>query len=171
MSLSPLYLVRFRLLFLLPVLVLAMPASLARAAETAGPEVSLNQRLAVQAVGSLASGIRYQFGGTDPERGLDCSAFVAYLFREAIGGSLPRTAREISDMGEQVSMKDMEPGDLVFFGKGKRKVSHVGIYVGGKKFIHASRKHGAIYESGLNEPYWQSRFNGARRLSSVRPRS
>jgi len=132
---------------------------------------SVNRLLAEEAVSSLSSGIRYRFGGTNPDRGLDCSAFVGYLFREAVGEELPRTAKEISDMGKQVGLNDIEPGDLVFFGKGKRHVSHVGIYVGGKKFIHASRKHGAVYESGLNEPYWQSRFSGARRLTGILPQS
>jgi cell wall-associated NlpC family hydrolase len=132
---------------------------------------SVNRLLAEEAVSSLSSGIRYRFGSTNPDRGLDCSAFVGYLFKEAVGEDLPRTAKEISDMGKQVGLNDMEPGDLVFFGKGKRHVSHVGIYVGGKKFIHASRKHGAVYESGLNEPYWQKHFSGARRLTTTLPRS
>ena len=167
MLLSHVRFFRCRLLF---ALVLALSASFAQA-ETAGADTSFNRRLTAEAVNSLSSGIRYHFGGTDPESGLDCSAFVAYLFREAVGGSLPRTAREISDMGRQVSLNELQPGDLVFFGKGKRDVSHVGIYVGGKKFIHASRKHGDIHESGLFEPYWRSRFNGARRFSSASPQT
>ncbi|WP_050478152.1 C40 family peptidase [Herbaspirillum rhizosphaerae] len=157
-----------RLLF---VFALMLPACAVQAGESQSRIPSINRLLAVEALNSLSSGIRYRFGGTDPDSGLDCSAFVAYLFREASGGSLPRTAREIRDVGEPVSLNDMKPGDLVFFGKGKRSASHVGVYVGGKKFIHASRKHGTIYESKLDEPYWHRRFSGVRRLAPALPQS
>lgn len=157
-----------RLLF---ALTLMLPVLAVHASESRARIPSINRLLASEAVSSLSSGIRYRFGGTDPDSGIDCSAFVAYLFREASGGSLPRTAREIRDVGAPVSLSDMKPGDLVFFGKGKRSASHVGVYVGGKKFIHASRKHGVIYESTLDEPYWHRRFSGVRRLSTALPQS
>lgn len=146
-------------------------AACAATDETPPAAPSVNRLLAAEALNSLASGIHYRFGGTDPAHGLDCSAFVAYLFREALGRTLPRTARQINDIGEQVDLSDIEPGDLVFFGTGKHQVSHVGVYVGGKKFIHASRKHGVVYESGLNEPYWRQRFHGVRRLSATTPQT
>lgn len=143
----------------------------ASTSESHSGRTSVNGLMAAEAISSLSSGIRYRFGGTDPDHGLDCSAFIAHLFREAIGGNLPRTAKEISDVGQHVDLENMEPGDLVFFGNGKRGISHVGVYIGGKKFIHASPKHGVIYESGLNEPYWRHRFNGVRRLSVEQPQT
>ena len=123
-----------------------------------------SERFAARAVSSLSSGIRYKFGGTDPDSGLDCSAFIALLYKDAGGGELPRTAREISEVGAHVETGALKPGDLVFFRNAQRGIAHVGIYVGGENFVHASRKHGVIYQSRLSEPYWKSRFKGARRL-------
>ena len=96
--------------------------------------------------------------------GLDCSAFIALLYKDAGGGDLPRTAREISEVGAHIDAGALQPGDLVFFRNTQGGIAHVGIYVGGENFVHASRKHGVIYQSRLNEPYWKSRFKGARRL-------
>lgn len=147
-----------RLLLLLPLLYLG--ASHACAGEMP-PSFG---RFAASAVNSLASGIRYKFGGTDPDSGLDCSAFIALLYKDAGGGDLPRTAREISEVGARIDVGALRPGDLVFFRNAQRDIAHVGIYVGDENFVHASRKHGVIYQSRLSEPYWKSRFEGARRL-------
>ncbi|RFB73065.1 MULTISPECIES: NlpC/P60 family protein [unclassified Herbaspirillum] len=144
--------------WLLPVLCFINAA--ACAAET--PPSS--ERFVARAVTSLTSGIRYKFGGTDPDSGLDCSAFIALLYKDAGGGDLPRTAREISEVGAHIDAGALQPGDLVFFRNTQGGIAHVGIYVGGENFVHASRKHGVIYQSRLNEPYWKSRFKGARRL-------
>ncbi len=130
----------------------------------AGETRPSSERFAARAVSSLSSGIRYKFGGTDPDSGLDCSAFIALLYKDAGGGELPRTAREISEVGAAVDVAALQPGDLVFFRNAQRGIAHVGIYVGDESFVHASRKHGVIYQSRLNEPYWKSRFKGARRL-------
>jgi cell wall-associated NlpC family hydrolase len=144
--------------WLLPVLCLV------NAVACAGETPPSSERFAARAVNSLSSGIRYKFGGTDPDSGLDCSAFIALLYKDAGGGDLPRTAREISEVGAHINAGSLQPGDLVFFRNTQGGIAHVGIYVGGENFVHASRKHGVIYQSRLNEPYWKSRFKGARRL-------
>lgn len=143
-------------------------AGLATAAEA---PTETNRLLAAEATDSLSSGIRYKYGGNNPEVGLDCSAFIAYLFKEAIGGRLPRTARQMSEIGDKVSPDRMQPGDLVFFRNAKRAIAHVGVYIGDMKFVHASRKHGVVRESSLTTPYWRNHFNGVRRLSDPAPQS
>jgi len=143
--------------YLLPLLCLASIIAVAG-------ELPPSAGFAARAVSSLASGIRYKFGGTDPDSGLDCSAFIALLYKEAGGGELPRTALEISEVGARVEPQALQPGDLVFFRDAHRRIAHVGVYVGDENFVHASRKHGVIYQSRLSEPYWKSRFKGARRL-------
>ena len=143
-------------------------AGMAAAAETPS---ETNRLLAAEAPDSLSSGIRYKYGGNNPAVGLDCSAFIAYLFKEAIGGRLPRTASQMSEMGDKVSPDRMQPGDLVFFRNARRAIAHVGIYIGDMKFVHASRKHGVVRESSLTTPYWKNHFNGVRRLSDTTPQS
>lgn len=109
-------------------------------------------------------GIHYKLGGTSPEKGLDCSGLVRYVFREAHGTELPRTSSEISRVGEKIDKKDLQPGDLVFFNTLRRAFSHVGIYLGDNKFIHAPSSGGAVRIESMDLGYWKSRFNGARRI-------
>ncbi len=119
--------------------------------------------VALQAVGLL--GIRYQYGGNSPENGLDCSGLVRHVFREAWGTILPRTSEEISKIGEHVRTDDLRPGDLVFYNTLKRGFSHVGIYLGDNKFIHAPSAGGKVRIERMDVGYWKSRFNGARRIN------
>jgi cell wall-associated NlpC family hydrolase len=118
--------------------------------------------LAMQAVSML--GIHYQRGGNTPESGLDCSGLVRYVFKEAWGTILPRTAEEISRVGKQVDNPDMQPGDLVFYNTLKRGFSHVGIYLGDNKFIHSPSAGGQVRIESMDLSYWKQRFNGARRI-------
>lgn len=74
-------------------------------------------------------GIHYKRGGNTPENGLDCSGFVRYVFKDVLGEELPRTSKEISQVGENIEKKDLQPGDLVFYNTLKRGFSHVGIYL------------------------------------------
>ncbi|MGE5469144.1 MAG: C40 family peptidase [Ignavibacteria bacterium] len=111
-------------------------------------------------------GIRYRRGGTSPETGFDCSGFVNHVFREGLGLYLPHNAKQISQEGEAVSKKDLQPGDLVFFNTMRRAFSHVGIYLGDNKFVHAPRSGGAVRVEDMNESYWKKRFNGARRITA-----
>ncbi len=109
-------------------------------------------------------GIRYRFGGTSPETGLDCSGLVRNVFRNALGLDLPRTAREMSSLGDRVTRQDLKPGDLVFFNTMRRAFSHVGIYVGDGQFLHSATRGGGVRIGDLSDRYWSRRFSGARRL-------
>ncbi len=122
-------------------------------------------RLAIEAMSLV--GIHYRRGGNSPENGLDCSGLVRYVFREAHGTELPRTSAEISKMGETVDKKDLQPGDLVFFNTLRRTFSHVGIYLGDNKFIHAPSSGGAVRIESMDLAYWKARFNGARRIDTT----
>lgn len=114
-------------------------------------------------------GVRYKFGGQSPERGMDCSGFVRYVFEQVTGTALPHSAREQAKVGEIVTMDKLEPGDLVFFNTRKHAFSHVGIYLGDNSFIHSPNKRGSIQVTNIDGRYWKARFNGARRLLGVMP--
>jgi cell wall-associated NlpC family hydrolase len=110
-------------------------------------------------------GTPYKFGGNNPEKGIDCSGFVKHVYKESTGVSLPRSARDMSKQGEEVDKSDLQPGDLVFFNTRKRPNSHVGIYKGDGEFIHASSSHTKeVTISRMDQKYWSTRFNGARRV-------
>jgi cell wall-associated NlpC family hydrolase len=112
-------------------------------------------------------GIRYRFGGTGPESGgFDCSGLVRRVFGDALGLGLPRTAAEMAKLGDKVGKSDLKPGDLVFFNTMRRTFSHVGIYLGDNRFLHAPSKGGAVRIESLDTAYWKKRFNGARRVMS-----
>jgi cell wall-associated NlpC family hydrolase len=111
-------------------------------------------------------GIRYRSGGNDAETGFDCSGFVGYVFRTALGLMLPRTARDISRTGEPVAKAELEPGDLVFFHTMRHAFSHVGIYLGENRFVHSPRPGEAVRIEDMRERYWAKRYNGARRVES-----
>ena len=119
--------------------------------------------VALQSIGML--GIRYKMGGNSPETGLDCSGLVRHVFKQAWGTVLPRTAVEISRVGEQVERQELRPGDLVFFNTLRRTFSHVGIYLGDNKFIHSPSAGGQVRIESMDLAYWKSRFNGGRRIS------
>ena len=118
--------------------------------------------LSLQALNML--GIRYKRGGNAPESGLDCSGLVKYVFKEVLGMDLPRTSAELSNVGTPVEPSDLQPGDLVFYNTVRRSFSHVGIYLGDNKFIHAPASGGKVRIESMDVGYWKSRFNGARRL-------
>ncbi|MFV8438360.1 NlpC/P60 family protein [Vibrio owensii] len=107
-------------------------------------------------------GTPYRLGGTK-KSGIDCSAFVQKAFVEAYQMSLPRTTRQQSKQGVEMSWSDAQQGDLVFF-KTRRSTYHVGIYLGNKQFMHASTSKGVII-SRLDNPYWASKFWQVRRVT------
>ncbi len=110
----------------------------------------------------------YRLGGITPESGLDCSGFVGHVVRQTTGVQLPRDSLAISEATEVLAQDALEPGDLVFFNTLDRAYSHVGIYLGEGRFIHAaSSRTGAVVISSLNDPYWRDRFDGARRVSAA----
>ncbi len=109
-------------------------------------------------------GINYRHGGTDPDSGLDCSGFVQLVFKDAAGLLLPRTAKEQSEVGNVVDRKELKAGDLVFFNTMRRAFSHVGIYLGDNRFMHAPRTGAEIRVEDMSQSYWVKRYNGARRV-------
>ena len=109
-------------------------------------------------------GINYRRGGTDPENGLDCSGFVQIVFKDAVGMLLPRTVREQSEIGNVVDKNELKAGDLVFFNTMRRTFSHVGIYLGDNRFLHAPRTGAEIRVEDMSQGYWVKRYNGARRI-------
>ncbi len=164
---------RTSFLALLAALVLAQPA---RAAEPVAAEIeragktpsafdeyaTAAEQLVDEALSYL--GIRYRFGGTSPATGLDCSGLVLNVFRNAVGLDLPRSASAMASLGDKIGKKDLKPGDLVFFNTMRRTFSHVGIYLGDGKFVHAPSSGGKVRVENISTAYWAKRFNGARRL-------
>lgn len=109
-------------------------------------------------------GTPYRPGGETPKEGFDCSGFVQHVFDHTLGIKLPRTSREMSALGNLVNLNQLAPGDLVFFKTTAKSYSHVGIYLGDSRFIHAPRVGGTIRIEKLSATYWRNRYNGARRV-------
>lgn len=110
-------------------------------------------------------GVRYRRGGNSTEDGFDCSGFTRHVFEHSIGLLLPRRADEQARLPglAKVGRDELRPGDLVFFNTMRRTFSHVGIYIGDNKFIHAPKPGAAVRIEDMRVAYWSSRFNGARR--------
>ena len=114
-------------------------------------------------------GVEYRYGGDTPARGLDCSGLIRYVFQQVTGVTLPRSAREMSRVGTHIGIDDLQAGDLVFFNTRNFAFSHVGLYLGEDRFIHAPRRGRDVEVSTLSKSYWQHHFSGARRLVGVLP--
>jgi cell wall-associated NlpC family hydrolase len=111
------------------------------------------------------AGVAYRRGGADPEKGFDCSGFVRYVFDHVEGLDLPHSSRAMSLIGSRIKLAELKPGDLVFFRIMRHNISHVGIYLGNNRFIHAaSTRTGSVMISDLTEGYWARRFTLARRI-------
>lgn len=109
----------------------------------------------------------YRLGGTSPETGFDCSGFVGHVFKQTTGILLPRDSRAISETAQPLAQAELQPGDLVFFNTLNRAFSHVGIYLGDDRFVHAaSSRTGVVMVSNLGDRYWRERFDGGRRVMS-----
>ncbi|MBA2876620.1 C40 family peptidase [Thermaerobacillus caldiproteolyticus] len=105
-------------------------------------------------------GTRYKFGGTTP-KGFDCSGFVYYTHKK-VGKILPRSSAQMYKKGKSVHKSKLLPGDLVFFSTYKKGASHVAIYIGKNQIIHATSN--GVKIDSLNNPYWKSKFIGAKRI-------
>jgi cell wall-associated NlpC family hydrolase len=148
----------------------APPATTEPARVADGQAVGMMQRaqdLAIYALGLI--GVDYLYGGISPDRGLDCSGLVRYVFQEVVGVTLPRTSREMARLGGRVAAGDLEAGDLVFFNTRSSPFSHVGIYLGDHRFIHAPHRGGEVEIVAMTQRYWQQRYDGARRLVGALP--
>jgi cell wall-associated NlpC family hydrolase len=123
--------------------------------------------LVLTAMGFL--GVPYRSGGNSADSGFDCSGFVKAMYETTVGWVLPRRAEQQAAATRTIDKKDLQPGDLVFFNTMKRAFSHVGIYVGENKFIHSPKPGAQVRVEDMGQGYWQSRFDGARRVLSLAP--
>lgn len=152
------------LIFLaLTALLAACAANWPTAPLTAGakaPAPETGRQVAGLAEGLL--GVPYRYGGETPQ-GFDCSGLVQYVYGQ-VGERVPRTADAQFEAAHNVPVRALAPGDLVFFRLAGSKVSHVGIFVGGGRFIHAPSSGGQVSYARLADPWWWNRFIGAGRL-------
>lgn len=122
------------------------------------------EQIVLYAYGLLGTG--YRFGGRNPEAGLDCSGMVSYIVEQVSGVRLPHNAAQIAAKTRVIDAGALQPGDLVFFNTLNRPYSHMGIYLGDGKFIHAPSSKGQVRVERMDNRYFARRFDGARSLQS-----
>lgn len=125
-----------------------------------GAETPAAQEVVLYALSLIDTG--YRFGGKNPDAGLDCSGMVSHIFRQAAGLTLTGSAADIARAGRAVEPAELRGGDLVFFNTLDRPYSHVGIYIGEQRFIHAPSGQGRVRIDRLDAAYYASRFVAAR---------
>jgi cell wall-associated NlpC family hydrolase len=123
-------------------------------------------RLQLVEAGFKLIGVRYRRSGESQKTGFDCSGLVKNLFSR-FNIELPRSSREQYKQGEKIDRDKLEVGDLVFFSSGGSSPTHVGIYVGNNKFLHAARKARQVMVSDLNKIWYTMRYLGARRIADL----
>ncbi|MFZ9196270.1 MAG: C40 family peptidase [Burkholderiales bacterium] len=153
------------LLALLPLSAIANDGNESAAPSAAAESGMLDQAQEIVLRALSFIGVRYKYGGTTPDTGFDCSGLIRYVFNQATGKALPGNAREISQVGSSIDRTELKPGDLVFFNTLRRPFSHVGIYLGDSRFVHAPSRGGKVEIVDMSDRYWQTRYNGARRLA------
>ncbi len=116
--------------------------------------------VALYALGLIDTG--YRFGGKNPEAGLDCSGMVSYIFDRAAGLRVQGSAADIARRGRPVEREALRPGDLVFFNTMNRPFSHVGIYIGDDRFVHAPSTNGKVRIEQMDNRYFAQRYEAAR---------
>lgn len=141
-------------------------------ARTASAKPNANRSLAnIQASGDAREvvmyalgllDVGYKFGGSNPEAGLDCSGMAAFIYKNAVNVQLPHNARQIAETTKAIDLKKLRAGDMVFFNTMNRPYSHMGIYIGDGKFIHAPRTNSVIRVDTLASGYFADRLEGAR---------
>lgn len=146
------------------------PAHQAKVAKIQAQNKALYSGNVVQAAYAFR-GTRYVMGGTS-RSGFDCSGFVRYILGATGGVALPRTATEQYYHGAPIPNNQLQPGDLVFFKNTyKHGISHVGIYAGAGKFIHAANAHKGVRMDSLSDSYYVSHYAGARRVLPAQMRA
>jgi cell wall-associated NlpC family hydrolase len=143
----------------------AAGASATTQPEAPAPWSAAMADVVVKALGLV--GVPYRFGGNSPASGLDCSGLVRYVYSHTLGLDLPRRAEEISRLGQPIDVAELRPGDLLFYNTLRRAYSHVAIYIGDGRFVHAPSRGKKVRVEEMNAGYWNARFNGARRLEAV----
>lgn len=136
------------------------PASSVAATAGGRPADPRSHEIALFALGLVDTG--YRFGGKNPEAGLDCSGMVSYVFENAAGLRLTGSAADIAKLGQPVNGEGLRPGDLVFFNTRNKPRSHVGIYIGDGRFIHAPNSNGKVRTDSLVTGWFATRFEEAR---------
>lgn len=113
--------------------------------------------------------IPYRRGGTNAEAGFDCSGFTRHIYAQSLGVELPRSADEQAQAASLVTVRrdELRPGDLVFFNTLNRTFSHVGIYVGDGRFVHAPKTGAQVRVENMRAGYWTRRYTGARRVAAI----
>lgn len=137
-------------------------ASTGTIAHASRPVSEKGNEVVLYAMGLLDTG--YRFGGKNPEAGLDCSGMVSYIYGQAAGLKVAGSAADIARNGRPVEPDELRPGDLVFFNTLNRPLSHVGIYIGDSRFIHAPSSNGRVRIDRLGDRYYAQRFDAARTL-------
>lgn len=129
-------------------------------AETSRPSDPRSHEIALFALGLIDTG--YRFGGKNPDAGLDCSGMVNYVYENAAGLQLSGSAADMAKLGRPVNGEGLRPGDLVFFNTRNKPRSHVGIYIGDGRFIHAPNTNGKVRTDSLVTGWFATRFEEAR---------
>ena len=136
------------------------PASTETIAQASRPVSEKGNEIVLYAMGLLDTG--YRFGGKNPEAGLDCSGMVSYIYNRAAGLRIAGSAADIARKGRPIDRRDLRPGDLVFFNTRNAPFSHVGLYIGDERFIHAPSTNGRVRIDHMNARYYAQRFQAAR---------
>ncbi|HLO64230.1 MAG TPA: C40 family peptidase [Azonexus sp.] len=127
---------------------------------TASSANDRGNEIVLYAMGLLDTG--YRFGGKNPEAGLDCSGMVSYIYGQAAGLKVLGSAADIARRSKPIERSALRPGDLVFFNTLNRSLSHVGIYIGETRFIHAPSSNGKVRIDRLTDSYYAQRYETAR---------
>lgn len=154
----------------------SLPFILVHGCATMSPEQPSSPRTEAQAAhpqraealmqALMAVGVGYRNAGNSHANGFDCSGLVAHVYREAWGIALPQNARAQSEFGVPVAVSDLQAGDLVFYNTLGAPFSHVGIYLGEGKFVHAPKTGADVRIERVDSRYWATRFDGARRIQT-----
>ena len=156
--------------FVLSVLSIAVLAACSAPAPRSGSSATITQpsvapqpargsEVVLYALGLIDTG--YRFGGKNPEAGLDCSGMVSYIYREALGMQLAGSAADLARRARNIERQSLRPGDLVFFNTRNRAYSHVGVYIGEERFVHAPATNGKVRIDRLTDRYYAQRFEAA----------
>jgi cell wall-associated NlpC family hydrolase len=133
------------------------------------PPANLANNVLFRAIGLV--GTPYHWGGNTPQSGFDCSGLVGYVFRTEAGMQLPRTSRAMAALdAPRIDRKDLQPGDLLFFGR-RHRVDHVAIYVGHGRFVNAPNTGGTVRLDELDGYYWRDHYLFAKRVLTPRVRA
>ena len=135
-------------------------ASTETIAQASRPVSEMGNEVVMYAMGLIDTG--YRFGGKNPDAGLDCSGMVSYIYGQAAGLRVQGSAADIARNGKPIDRAELRPGDLVFFNTLNRSFSHVGIYIGETRFIHAPSTNGRVRIDRLSDSYYAQRFQAAR---------